>query len=391
MRLDPSHLRQKCFQAPYCPNEACSFHLLDSQGGEIPQPEASLKKRHLFYRSKGWAKTKSYPYLAKCFQCKHCLKSFRYSTFKLGYREKKKGIHSKVFHLFTTGASNREIGRRLGVSEHLVRLRLKKMAQWALLKHTRLTESLKIQEELVYDGLENFAQSQYDPNHIQQVVGKDSLFIYDFNFAPLNRKGRMSERQKLHRHFLENTYGRYQPKAIRIASRRIFQRIYEKRADLSNPLILYSDEHFQYQRALQRDLKHLKVEHVRISSQQTRNFQNKLFAVNHADLLIRQHVGAFSRETICFSKTPSRMIHKYVLFLVWKNYFRFQFVKKHKLREKAHQTTPAMDLGLAQAPLKFHEFFDLKHSLKQVPLNSDWKDFYFEKLTFPRRLIQKSA
>ena len=328
--------RQMKFIPPYCPNEACAHHIPSKSGVK-------------FYRSKGWANTVAPPYAMRRFRCVGCKKTFSYSSFKLDYRNKKKGLNHRIFELFICGSSNRQIGRVIGYSERLVRDRLKKMAQWSLVRHNELIRDVKISEPIAYDGLENFAYSQYDPNHIQQCVGSKSLFIYDFNFAPLNRKGRMSDRQKIVREQLEAQFGRYQPRAIRIATREIIKRIYAKWDQSVGSMVLLSDEHFQYKRAVKRDLKDLKIQHATISSKETRNYQNILFPVNHSDLLIRQHVGAFSRETICFSKTAPRMIQKFALFMVWKNFFRSLFVKEHVKRPEATVRTPAMELEIGRA------------------------------------------
>ncbi|MEO5969078.1 MAG: hypothetical protein ABIQ95_04055 [Bdellovibrionia bacterium] len=377
MQDDPFIRRQKCFQPPYCPNEKCNFHQTSNSQGP-PQVR--------FFWSNGWAKTQCHPYRVRMFRCRFCKRNFRYTFFKLDFREQRPGLNSKIFSYLTCGVSNREIARRLKTSEHLIRLRYKKLAQWALVKQTERTQNLKIKEPIVYDGLEAFADSQYDPNHIQQSIGKDSLFIYDFNFAPLNRKGMMSPRQKILRRIIEEKVGRYPPKSIRASTREIFARLYERRADPTQPLIIFSDEHFQYRRAIELDLKDQNIQQITTSSKQSRNYKNHLFSVNHADLLIRQHIGAFSRETICFSKTHARMVGKYTLFMVWKNFFRPQFVKPHKKKPQCNINTPAMELGLTQKPLEFYEFFDIKRSPKQIPLNREWNLFYEEKVPYARSL-----
>jgi hypothetical protein len=276
------------------------------------------------------------------------------------------------------------MGRMLNLSEHCVRNRLKKMAQWTLLKHAYLSQELKIEEPIVYDGLEAFAKSQYDPNQIQQAIGKDSLFIYDFNFIPLNRKGRMSPRQKRKRTEIEKREGRYLPRAIRVASREIFLRLYQRRKNEAIPQLLITDEHFQYWRAINWDLTSCKIKHIRISSKETRNYKNQLFAINHADLLTRQHIAAFRRETISFSKKHESMIQKYILFLGWKNYFRTQYVKSHKMDPQTNEQTPAMKLGICSKILEFHEFFDIRLTERQIPLNREWKCFYKEQPTYSR-------
>jgi hypothetical protein len=263
------------------------------------------------------------------------------------------------------------------------------MASFALVKQAQFLESVRIEEPLVFDGLENFAKSQYEPNHINQAIGKDSLFIYDFNFAPLNRKGKMSPRQKIIRSHLDSELGRFSPKAIRTSTEELLKRLYEKRKDLNQALVIYSDEHFQYERAVRKDLRSLNLAHIRISSKDYRNYKNHLFAVNHSDLLIRQHVGAFSRETICFSKRHERMIQKFTLFMVWKNFMRTQYVKPHKQNPETNKITPAMFLKLTSKPLAFFEFFDLNWTPTQVKLNREWECFYHQIPTYTRQPISR--
>jgi hypothetical protein len=384
MSEDPAIYRQKCFHPPYCPNKNCRFHLIERESREFK--EGARHKLHFrFYREKGWMRKVSYPYFVKRYRCIECKVSFCFNSFKLDYREKRWGLNSKIYRYELMGASNREIARQLNCSEHLVRGRLKKLAQWALIKQSERLEKFDgIVEPIAMDGLEAFAKSQYDPNNINQAIGRESLFIYDFNFCPLNRKGRMSERQKRIRNMKEITQGRYAPRAIRTSCKELFTRLYEMRRDLNAPLILLTDQHYQYRRAVTRDLAKLNIIHKTISSKRPRNYNNLIFPVNHSDLLIRHHIAAFKRETIAFSKTHERMIHKFILFMVHKNFMRPQFVKPHTRNTKANIESPAMALGLTDKILDFHEFFDIKRTLKQVPLNREWEHFYYERPTYER-------
>jgi hypothetical protein len=259
------------------------------------------------------------------------------------------------------------------------------MGQWALIKQTERCKGHEIDEPVVYDGLEAFAKSQYDPNQIQHVLGKKSLFTYDFNYCPLNRKGRMSSFQKKVRDYQYSTIGKYPPRAIRASSAEIFRRIYEKRKNKQAPLVLHSDEHFQYKRAIRRDLKGLEIAHFTTSSKDYRNYLNELFPVNHLDMLIRHRVCAYKRETIAFAKTPQRMILKYALFMVFKNFMSPQFVSPHKEDPECNKQSPAMRLGITSKILEFYEFFDLRRTLKQVKVNREWECFCREILTYRRQ------
>ena len=309
------------------------------------------------------------------YRCRRCQTLFCQNTTLFHFRLKKPdpALNSKIFQAFIHGLSNREIGRFLHISEHCVRGRLDRMSKQAFVFHNKVLQDISAIEAIAYDGLENFAGSQYDPNNIQQAIGSESLFIYDFNFAPLNRKGRMSSWQKKRLLEIEAKHGRYNPSAIRVQSAKIFKRL---KALSAGKLELLSDEHFQYPRALKEA--GVKPEsHLRISSKACRNFQNILFSVNHADLLARQRLAVFERETISFAKTAGRMCQKYALFLLHKNYMCAQFTKRHVKRPRAHEQSPAQQIGVADRILKFGEMFNgFPGNQEKEELNEDWQFFY---------------
>jgi len=352
--------RQEYFIPPFCPQETCKNH---------------CHPRKDFYFKHGWIRNKK-SRLNRRYQCKDCLKTFCYSYFQLQYKEKKSYIkNSTIFKYLLFGASFREIGRNLHCSERLVRRRTRKMHCWALLRHSELIKDLQFEEALVMDGLENFSFSQYDPNNINHVVGKKSLFIYDWNFSPMNRKGRMSDRQKGIKKELEAKYGKYQPNAIRHDVKRILLRCLDRSKNLGE-LVLYSDKHFQYRKAIQIDLKNKPIFHHTTSSKAFRCYKNNLFAVNNTDLIIRQQMGAFRRETIAFAKHPPAMMERYGLYTVWKNYLRPQFTKEHKLDPTSNKKSPAMAIGVVDKIFSFQDFFDYKRTPTQIKLNTDFKNFY---------------
>lgn len=313
------------------------------------------------------------------YKCLECSRRFSQNACLMSYRQKKldRALNAKILQLFLLGTSNRQIARVHSISEECVRRRLDRLAKQALLFHAEKLRALHISEPIAFDGLENFAGSQYDPNNIQQAVGSESLFIYDFNFAPLNRKGRMSSWQKLRLIDIEAEQGRYDPRSIRRQTTTILRRLCARTKN-GAPLELWSDEHFQYRRAVDRDLKKCAILHKTVSSRACRNFQNILFSVNHKDLLIRQQVAAFTRETISFAKTAGRMVQKFVLFAVYKNYMSPQFTKKHVRRPKAHEQSPAQSLGLCSKLLSFKDIFASMPSSKRAQelLTEDWRHFY---------------
>jgi len=311
------------------------------------------------------------------YRCSCCLGTFSENAHLFDFRHKKsnRALSSLIFSGFVHGMSNRQIARYHGISECCVRQRLDRMAKQAFIFHSKQVEGIMIKESVAFDGLENFSGSQYDPNNINQAIGAESLFIYDFNFTPLNRKGRQSPWQKKRLSDIEKTFGRYDPRGIRHASACIFERLC-----VSSPgkLELFSDEHFQYRRAIsaRKQLRN-QIIHKTVSSKACRNFQNILFSVNHTDLLIRQRIAAFSRETISFAKTAGRMIQKYMLFLVYKNYMATQFTKKHVRRPEAHEKSPAQMLGLTKQLLRFSQVFKFYPRQAEIEGLSrpEWRQF----------------
>lgn len=349
--------RDMSSRPPFCPNQKCSQHFESS-------PEN--------FRKYGFRKIKRFPYHSQRMKCKTCSKCFSTSKFRLDYQVKTWGHFEEIFFLRSRCLSLREIGRRIKHSEHRVRGRVTRMARRGLLLHAKITQNLAIHEPIVFDGLENFAFSQYQLNNVNHAVGKKSLFTYDFNFAPMNRKGRMSPRQVGRKRQLEAKHGPFPRDAIRTTARDIFARLHAKAC----PMELYSDQHFQYRRAVEWDLKHLKIRHITVSSKIARNFRNDLFAINNVDMQVRHNLAAFKRETIAFAKHSVAMMESFTLNVVFRNYMRPKFWGTHRSDPESSKKSPAMELRLTTKILSFDEFFSQHVFASQVSLNKDWKNFY---------------
>ncbi len=371
------------FSPPCCPNKRCKNYrasVFFSNPSERPKD---------FFKLNGHSRPRFDGSRVQRFRCLDCRRKFSDTTFKLNYRLRIRGhTNARIFHAVVHNRSNRSIARELGTSECLVRTRLLRLARVAIFKHHHILDSIHINEDLAYDGLENFAGSQFEPNYINQVVGSKSLFAYYFNFAPLNRKGRISPWQAMKNNSIQRDFGKFNPRAVRICTKELLNHIAKRKSPARDTLTLYTDEHYQYKRAIQNDLsentRSLFV-HKTVSSKDCRNYKNILFPVNHLDVLIRRKSAAFARETICFSKKHSRMIHKYALYICYKNYMKPCFVKPHKSDPTAHAWSPAMKLGVYTRLQQFGDFFDKYHpgaDSRVLPL--DWSDFYNDKTPFGR-------
>lgn len=366
--------RESTFSPPYCPNPKCTFHDRKTAHGTS------------FWSSHGVKSLKRFPYAQVRFRCKKCRRTFSASFFKLHYRQRVWGLNEQIHALYQNGATKRGTGRLLKVSEHLVRIRLRKMKEWGLLQHAKLTENFKIKEAIVYDGIENFSFSQYDPNNTNHAVGKQSLFVYDFNFAPLNRKGRMSIKQRRRKLWLEEQFGAYPKAAIRTSTNRLFQRLLEKTEP--RELTIYSDQHLQYRRVVNEDLCGEKIHHITVSSKISRNYANPLFPVNNIDLQLRQNSTSFKRETISFPKHSIAHMESFILHVMYRNYMRPKFWGTHRSDPLSSKRSPAMELGIADKILSFKDMFRERVTRYQVSLNEDWKNFLMQIDPFSRRPIK---
>jgi hypothetical protein len=247
------------------------------------------------------------------------------------------------------------------------------------------TERIKIREPIAYDGLENFSYSQFDPNNLNHAMGKESFFLYDFNFAPLNRKGRMSAGQKKRKRELEKIHGVYPKGAIESSTKRIFTRLLERS---NGKLELHTDNHYAYREALSKMKGRERVEHAITPAKVARNYRNRLFPINHMDMLTRHESAAFKRETIAFSKHSIAMIERYILYAGYKNYMRPIFKKPHKRDSRIHLESPAERLGLTKKILSFREMFRVRITKAQAKLNEDWERFFHRIDPDSRRAIK---
>jgi hypothetical protein len=345
---------------PFCPNPKCRWHT-----PEIAKAECSFRKY-------GARPVTRYPYVTKLYQCCRCRKVFSDSIFHLFYRDRTEPTYAKILHAHRTNKTKLATAEDLGCSPDTINRRFKKLAAQGLLIQAKKSESLRISESVAYDGIENFAFSQFDPNNINHVIGRDSFFLYDFNYSPLNRKGRMSPAQAAKKKFLENKFAPYPTDAIRTATQRILQRLLQR---TDGNLLFHSDKHFMYREAIASLEEKDRVKHFVTPAKVARNFRNRLFAINHCDLLTRQRLATFKRETVSFAKHSIAMVESFAIHMISKNFLRPIFLKKHKKDPKTNTESPAMRVGLETKILTFEEFYRICYRKTQVALSDDWLNF----------------
>ena len=338
---------------PHCPNPACKYHR-DNAGWH-------------WVRDGFFARLAS-PHRVQRFRCRHCRRRFSAQTFRVSYWLKRPGLVIPVLHGLVACSALRQLARSLTASPQTILLHANRLGRHCLLFHDRTRPRGAHSEPLALDGFISFEYSQFHPTAYHVLTGTESHFTHGFTVSELRRSGSMTPAQKRTRRLLEDRHGRPDPRAteqdvtalLRIA------------APAPQALELRSDEHTDYPRAL-RQLTHLKVTHVTISSRAARTPMNPLFAINLLDLLIRHSSANHKRETIAFAKRRQMASYRLWVFLVWRNWLKW-------VSEQKHEDTPAMRAGLTDHRLEPPELLKRRLFVTHATLPRPWHRQYWARL-----------
>ncbi len=351
-----SSLRRKRrggFRPPFCPNPKCRAHR---------QPADWRPTRYgSFVRPRNGRRV-------PCFRCPLCGRRFSSATFSIRYWLRRPELLRPIAAHASEGPGLRQIARTLGTTHPTVARHLARLGRHCLLFHARLLKDRPLSEPLVIDGFESFEYSQYFPFHANLAVGARSWFLYHFTDSPLRRKGRMTETQRLRRSELEATLGRPDPRAIERAVASLL-RPWVERATRKNPLVLHSDDHPAYPRALRRLGCGRVVQHQVTSSKVRRTQRNPLFPVNLTDLLLRHGCANHRRETIAFSKRRQGALERLAVFMVWRN-----LIKRRS--ENGPEETAGMAVGVTDRPLEWREILRRRLFPGRIRLPERWRAYY---------------
>jgi transposase-like protein len=351
---------------PFCPNPQCRFHRHD---------------RHLWrYVRAGFFLRQATPHRIQRFRCDTCCRYFSTQTFRPDYWLKRPDLLPPLFHLLVACSGFRQIARAWRVSPQTVLRLTARLGRHCLLFHEHHRLRGVLLEPLVLDSFQSFEHSQYWPTLFHTLVGQRSHFVYGFTESECRRSGRMTAFQRRKRTLLERQLGRPDPRSIEKEVAHLFSLVVSQ----PQPLVLHSDEHQDYPRALQR-LPFLQVDHRTVSSRAARTPQNPLFPLNLLDLLIRHSSANHKRETIAFSKRRQSAIERLWVFVVWRNWMK-------PFSERKRDATPAMRLGLVGRPKAVEELLRERYFVTRSRLPERWQDYYWRKTqtrAIPRCAVHK--
>jgi len=337
------------FEPPHCPRRDCPFH--GSSVGWRWIRHGSFRRR-------------ASPQRVPRFRCGHCRHTFSEQTFSNTYWLKRPDVLQPTAYRLLTCSGYRQIAREARCSPTTVGRHAARLGRLALLQLAALRSGAPVLEPVAIDGFESFGLSQFFPLHLNLVVGAVSHYVYGFTHSPLRRKGRMTEAQKRRRAALEAEHGRPDPRALE----RDMADALRLAVPLPQALVVRSDEHADYPRALRR-LAGYDVSHERTSSREARTAGNPLFPVNRLDLLLRHNSANHKRETIAFSKRHQSVVERAAWLILWQNVAK-PFSERHG------GGTPAMRAGLLQRPLPVPELLRWRRFPDRVRLPAVWEGYY---------------
>jgi transposase-like protein len=338
------------FVPPHCPRSDCAHHVCTAGWRWV---------RYGSYRRQ------AAPQRIRRFRCGHCGHTFSEQSFRSDYWLRRPGVLASLAPRLLGCTGYRQLARELGCAPSTVMRQAPRLGRHALLWLWQHRPRGPVTEPVVVDGFESFAFSQYHPLYLNLVVGAASHYLYAFTHTALRRKGRMSARQKRRRAELERRHGRPDPRGIEQGTAAALRLA----APAPQPLVVRSDEHTDYPRALAR-LHGYAVRHECTPSVQARTAGNPLFPVNRQDLWLR-HAGAnHKRETIAFSKRHQAVVERAAWQALWLNWSK-PFSENHG------GGTPAMRLGLSQRPVPIRELLARRLFPERVRLPEPWAGYYW--------------
>jgi hypothetical protein len=363
---------QEDFKPPFCPRRKCPEHLRRDPGGYrcVPRGSYSTLQQQNIPR----------------FRCLTCRRSFSRQTFATSYYLKRAHLLAPIAAGIVAGSAHRQIARSLLCAPSTVTRQSARLGRHGMLLLARGLEHLagRLQETIVIDHFETFEFTQDFPLGVATAVGSKSWFMYAIDPAPHRRGGRLSDEQKrrLEKRPSRNLKGGYEGSTRRLLD------VLSPLPKSGEPLPLVADGHQAYRDAVA-DRK--APPEVRLSSfpnpkrgpkgsRRTREAierDHSMFPVDLLHMLMRHSLAHHRRETIAFGRRLNALMERFFLMCVWRN-----FVKGRSER-KPDASTPAMHLGLVEAPWRWPCVLHRRLFFAREVVPKSWEELYRRRWTTP--------
>ena len=292
-----------------CPNPACLEH--HHHDTKLAPPRERWFTEYGYYPTKN-GRTKRYA-------CKTCGTTFSSRTNSIDYYTKKAVSYRKLHKEVVTSTSIRAIARKMNMSPGTIQNRISRFSRQCMVVLDEILQDISLQEDIALDGFESFVLSQYHPNNINLGCGSTSQYVYGFSYTQQNRKGRMTDSQKVRAKSLHDAsiasieYQKQQFRLLLIQLEPLITRCTE-------PIVISTDMNLSYFEPIKE--MGSQVVHNVVSSRVTRDTHNPLYSVNYIDREIRKDLSEHARETLTHGKNVNNQLERLVIYLFDHNLYK---------------------------------------------------------------------
>lgn len=326
-------VRPSRFRPPFCPHPNCSSHRAQARGF---QRFGSYRRKHD-------------PRRIPRFRCRDCLHTCSRQTFSTTYYLKRPELLLAVAQGLAACSAHRQIGRSSSCAKTSVTRMAERLGRHAILFHSRCLQNLSaLSEAIVHDHFETFIGRQDRALGVGTAVGARSRFVYDVDPAPHRGSGRRPDRGP-------DPRASSRPRRPYVSSIKRTFRTLLALVSVTDPLVLVVDGRKDYEVASKPPGIGSRVK-LRVFPNPVRGPKGTprspqavardlaMFPVDQLHQLLRHSCADHKRETLAFGRRLESILGRAHLMAVWKNFIKFR-------SERApDRTTPAMWLGMAEAP-----------------------------------------
>jgi hypothetical protein len=304
----------------------------------------------------------------------------------VSYYRKRPELMRPVAAGLVAGSAHRQIARSLGCAPSTVTRLAARLGRHALLLLARALSELtgRVDEPFVLDHFETFEFTQDYPFGVATPVGAESWFVYGLDPAPHARTG---TRSSLQQRRLEARPKRAARGGYGGSTRRTLDLL----LSLGKPgrsVKVRGDGHPAYDRAAARHEKAWRLALEQYPnpprgpkgsppSPAARVRDEAMFPVDLLHKILRHTLAHQRRETLAFGRRLNAVLERMFVAAVWRN-----FIKRRSER-RPRSRTPAMHLGLTEAPWTWKRLFSRRLFFHRQTLPPAWTTLYRRHWTTP--------
>ncbi len=320
------------FQPPFCPYSDC---------------ESQSSSQTFSWRSRGHYFRKCDGRWVKRYSCHVCERRFSTQSFKTDYRWKKPKLHYRVFDLFVSKVTMRQMARINNVRRPTIERRLRRLGLVCRKFHDLALSQARLRGGIhgVYqlDELETYEQDRrLSPVTMPVLIERSSYFVIHGETATMAARGNLTPGYREKKEERDLRIGKRRSGSRAAVVHSLNRLLSNHRPDLG--ITLESDRKTTYQTEFRRLAGPRFLCHRRVSSKRKRDKSNTLFPINHTLAMMRDSISRLVRRTWAASKLRQRLDLHFWIWACYRNYIRGITVLT--------RTTPAQALGVMKRAWK---------------------------------------